>query len=440
MILRARHVLPLSGPAIRDGAVRISGRRIHAVGRWRDLSGVNDRQIIELGDAILLPGLVNAHCHLDYTDMAGQFPPPRFFTEWLKLITATKAGWAYSDFATSWIHGAQMLLRTGTTTVADIEAVPQLLPEAWDSTPLRVVSFLEMIGMTNRRPPRQVLEEAESKIRGLRHKRCFVGLSPHAPYSTVSDLLHLTASAARRRRLLLCTHVAESAPEFALFARGEGEMFDWLQRSGRDMSDCRLGSPVEHLERCGFLGVNLLATHANYLGPRDAALLGKRRVTVVHCPRSHDYFRHEPFPLRRLAREGVNLCLGTDSLASVRAGRGRVVELSMFEEMRTLARREPTLSAKTILNMATLNGARALGMQGQIGEIVPGAFADLIALPAPAARTNIYDAVLHHPGPVVASMINGQWASCEPKPEDRAPEAERLPEVDGRNPTASVRI
>jgi aminodeoxyfutalosine deaminase len=271
------------------------------------------------------------------------------------------------------------------------------------------VSFLEMIGMTPRRPPQQVLLEAESKLADLRHKRCFAGLSPHAPYSTVPELLRLTATAARRRRLLLCTHVAESAPEFSLFTRGEGEMFDWLQRSGRDMSDCRLGSPVEHLERCGFLGSNLLATHANYLGKRDASLLGKRGVNVVHCPRSHDYFRHDAFPLRRLAREGVNLCLGTDSLASVRAGRGIVVELSMFEEMRALASRATALSARTILNMATLNGARALGMQGQIGEIAPGAIADLIALPAPAARTNIYEAVLHHQGPVAASMINGRW-------------------------------
>ncbi len=410
MILRARYILPLSQPAIREGAVRVSGHRIVSVGRWRDLAAADDGQVTDLGDAVLLPGLVNAHCHLDYTDMAGQFPPTRFFTEWLKLMMATKAGWTYSDFASSWIHGAQMLLRTGTTTVADIEAVPQLLPEVWDATPLRVVSFLEMIGMTQRRPPRQVLGEAESKLRELRHKRCAVGFSPHAPYSTVAELLQMTATAARRRRLLLCTHVAESATEFALFTRGEGEMFDWLRRSGRDMSDCRLGSPVQHLERCGFLGVNVLATHANYLGKRDAALLGKRRVTVVHCPRSHDYFRHDAFPLRRLARERVNLCLGTDSLASVRTARGQRLELDLFEEMRLLAGREPALSAKAILRMATLNGARALGMAGQIGEIAPGASADLIAIPAPAAKTNIYDAVLRHQGPVSASMINGQWA------------------------------
>ena len=130
------------------------------------------------------------------------------------------------------------------------------------------------------------------------------GLSPHAPYSTVPELLRLSAQTARRRQWRLTTHVAESALEFEMFARGRGEMFDWLQRSGRDMSDCGLGSPVQHLERCGALSERLLAAHANYLGKQDAALLARRKVHVVHCPRCHFYFHHDPFPLRRLAQGG----------------------------------------------------------------------------------------------------------------------------------------
>ena len=96
----------------------ISRNRLSAVGRWRDLSRQSPAAALDLGDVILMPGLVNAHCHLDYTDMAGQLLPPKVFSDWLKLITATKAGWSYSDFAQSWLHGAHMLVRTGTTTVA----------------------------------------------------------------------------------------------------------------------------------------------------------------------------------------------------------------------------------------------------------------------------------------------------------------------------------
>lgn len=410
LLLRARLVLPVSAPPIPDGAVRVSGKRIVAVGRWRDLSHESARTTLDLGDVILLPGLVNAHCHLDYTDMAGEILRPKLFSDWLKLITTAKGGWTDSDFARSWLRGADMLLRTGTTTVADMEAVPQLLPGVWRSTPLRVFSFLEMITVKPDREPSRVLQEALNRIAALRVSRCRAGLSPHAPYTTVPELLRLSARAARRRRWTLTTHAAESALEYEMFAHGRGEMFDWLKRSGRDMSDCGLGSPIEHLERCGALGGNLLIAHANYLGRRDAALLSKRGAHIVHCPRSHSYFRHRPFPLRRLARAGVNICLGTDSLASVYQARRQPVELSMFEEMRAAAKAHPRLSCQAIVRLATVNGARALGLPGRVGELSPNAFADLIALPFTGRPREACEALLHHTGSVFGSMIDGRWA------------------------------
>lgn len=410
LLLRARVVLPVARPPLADGAVLISGRRIAAVCRWRDLRAAKPGQVADLGEVALLPGLVNAHAHLDYTHMAGQLPPPRGFSDWLKLITETKSGWSLADYAASWQAGAQMLLRTGTTTVADIEAVPQLLPEAWAATPLRVFSFLELIGIKGAAQPRAVVREAAARLGALRHRRCRVGLSPHAPYSTVPELIRLSVRAARRRNWRLTMHVAESAPEYEMFARGRGELYDWLRRSGRDMSDCGRGSPVRHLHRCGALSERLLVVHANYLARPDVALLARHRVPVVHCPRSHDYFRHDPFPWRRLLRAGVNVCLGTDSLASVYQARRERVELSLFAEMRALARSAPGLSARRILRMATVNGARALGMEGQLGELGEGAGADLVALPFAGKTADAYEGVLHHEGAVSASMIDGQWA------------------------------
>jgi cytosine/adenosine deaminase-related metal-dependent hydrolase len=204
--------------------------------------------------------------------------------------------------------------------------------------------------------------------------------------------------------------VAESALEFEMYMRGEGEMFEWIRRSGRNMSDCGRGSPVRHLERCGLLRENLLAIHVNYLARGDAGLLRTHRVHVVHCPRSHQYFRHEPFPLRRLLRAGVNVCLGTDSLASVWKTRKQEVELSMFDEMRTMATREAWLPPRRILEMATVNSAQALGLGGQVGELSPGAYADVIALPLAGEGRAVVEAVLHHRGEVRASLIDGRWA------------------------------
>jgi cytosine/adenosine deaminase-related metal-dependent hydrolase len=409
MILRARTLLPVSQPPIENGAVVVSGNRIRAVGSWPDLRPHANEKILDLGEAILLPGLINAHCHLDYTDMAGMLPPPKTFTDWIPLILSAKSGWGYSDYVRSWLNGARMLERTGTTTVADIETVPDLLPDVWDATPLRVFSFLEMTGIRARRDPGEVLHEAVKKMDSLSHPRCSASLSPHAPYSTMPALLELSAGVARERGRRLCVHVAESAQEFEMFMRARGEMFNWMQRNERDMSDCGLGSPVQHLARNKMLGEHLLAIHVNFLARGDAALLGEHRVHVVHCPRSHDYFRHPPFWRKRLANAGVNLCLGTDSLATVRKTRKQNPELSMFDEMRELAANDPKLPPAEILRMATVNGARALGRAGQIGELSENALADLIAIPANAKTSEACEAVLAHDGPVSASMIDGNW-------------------------------
>jgi cytosine/adenosine deaminase-related metal-dependent hydrolase len=411
MILRARTVLPVSRPPVDNGALVVSGNKIRAVGPWRNLVGQTGETVLDLGEVILLPGLVNAHCHLDYTGMAGEFLPPKSFTDWIKLITTAKGGWTYSDFSQSWLNGAQMLLRNGTTTVADFENVPELLPEVWSATPLRVFSFLEMTGVKSRRDPRAILDAAVEKIESLgKSSRNAAGLGPHAPYSTMPELLRLTAETARQRGCLLATHAAESVEEFEMFQNARGVMFDWLARNQRDNSDCGLGSPVTHLARNDMLGENLTVIHANLLAPGDAELLARNHVHVVHCPRSHDYFSHPPFPRQQLADAGVNLCLGTDSLSTVRKVKRQKLELNLFEEMRRLAAADNTVSPEEILRMATINGAKAMGMAGQIGELSPNAFADLITIPFTGKIADICEAVLHHASTVSASMIDGQWA------------------------------
>jgi cytosine/adenosine deaminase-related metal-dependent hydrolase len=410
LALRARVVLPIRRPPIADGAVLVSGGRIADVGPWSRLREEAGRGVLDLGDVALLPGLVNAHCHLDYTRMAGLFPPPRSFCDWIKCITTEKAQWTEEDYAESWRHGAAMLLRHGTTAVGDVEVMPQLLPSLWASTPLRVYSFLEMTGIRSRRDPVTILEEALDAITRLPAGRSEAHLSPHAPYSTVPQLLRFSARAARAHRLRITTHLAESATEFEMFQHARGEMFEWLQRSQRDMSDCGGVSPVQHATRAGLLGRNLLAIHVNYLAPGDGDLLARRGVSVVHCPRSHAYFRHDEFPRRQLAKAGVNVCLGTDSLASVRCRPGQHVELSLFDELRAFATAHPGVRPEARLEMVTVNGARALGLRGQAGELVKGAWADLIAVPFAGQTRAATEAVVEHRGPVGASMIQGDWA------------------------------
>ena len=414
MILRAKIVLPVTAPPIEDGAVFIDGNSIRAVQPWRDLRPHLREKAMDLGEVILLPGLVNAHCHLDYTDMAGELPPPKTFTDWIAAITAHKTGWSYSDYARSWLRGAQQLLKSGVTTVADIEAMPDLLPDVWNATPLRVFSFLEMTGIRARRQPGEILNEAVKTIESLSHPGNHAALSPHAPYSTQPELLKLTAAIAAKRKWRVSIHVAESEQEFEMFMHARGKMYDWLKRNERDNADCGHGSPIAHLVRHKLLGENVLAIHAHCLAHGDATLLAKHHTHIVHCPRSHDYLKHPKCERERLAKAGVNLCLGTDSLATTRKTGKQKPELDMFAEMRLLVDADKSIPPATILQMATVNGARALGMAGKIGEFSPQAQADLIAIPFGGERSHVHEAVLEHAGAVAASMIDGRWIISPP--------------------------
>jgi cytosine/adenosine deaminase-related metal-dependent hydrolase len=411
-LLRARLLLPITGPVIEDGALLVEGPRIAAVDRFASLKPCHSGPTVDLGDVILLPGLINPHCHLDYTDMTG-LSAPRHFADWIKALLALKAAASYTEYAASWLRGSEMLLRTGTTTVGDIEAVPELIPEVWSSTPLRVLSFLELTGVKSRRDPAEILREAAAKLDSLPQGRCWAGLSPHALYSTSPALLEAAAALAAARNWRVTMHLAESLEESAMYAHRSGALFDWLGAQ-RDMSDCGGRSCVQQAARCGLLRENFLAVHCNYVSAQDAALLGAAGASVVHCPRSHAYFGHAPFPYHDFTKSKTNVCLGTDSLASVAKPRGASLELSLFAEMRQFAAVHPEVTPPAILEMTTINAARALGRAGQIGCLSPGALADVIAVPLAANARDVYDALVHDATHVAAAMIDGRWAIAPP--------------------------
>lgn len=409
-LLRARLVVPLSGPPLANGAVLLEEGTVRAVGDYGELTRhARGGTETDLGDSVLMPGLVNAHCHLDYTRMAGQIITSHSFTDWITCMTQLKASFDRDEYFHSWSEGAQMLLRSGTTTCADIEAVPELLPQVWESTPLRIVSFLEMTCVKSRLSPDAVLRRAVDRIARLPSGKSFAGLSPHALYSTTPELMANAARVARERGWRVCAHVSESSEEFEMFRHGAGAMFKWIARNDRDMDDCGARSPVRQLAELEVLGPNLLAIHANYLDPDDPGLLADHGVSVVHCPRSHAYFEHRPFPHPSLAKAGVNLCLGTDSLATVETPSNGHPQLNLFEEMRVFLSSTPGVSPEEVVRMATVCGARALGLEGEVGELRPGTAADLIVLPYIGGSEGVHDYITHYEDIVEGSMIGGRW-------------------------------
>lgn len=426
MILRARIVLPVARPPIENGAVVIDSGKICRVGKWEELGSHEDA--IDLGEVILLPGLVNAHCHLDYSGMGGKILSPSSFTDWIKLLIGLKNATSTQEFQHAWLEGAHMLAQTGTTTVADVEAFPEILKDVLPSMPLRVFSFLEVLNpRLSQLSPEEILQNALKQVpfpggstareqdaswpkpfqAGGVNPGWWFGLSPHAPYSTTPELLQTCQKMAAANGWRVTAHISESEPEFEMYMYARGLMYDWLKNQ-RSMEDCGHGSPLGGFTRAGLINQAMLAVHMNYLWHDDAAVLGRQDASVVHCPRSHRYFRHGCFPRRTLETAGVNVCLGTDSMASMEAIKG-VLELNMFSEMQMLASWDNTISPANILRMSTLHGATALGLKGLIGEISPQAYADLIVIPYKGKVDSVYEAIIHHQGPVAASMVGGRW-------------------------------
>jgi cytosine/adenosine deaminase-related metal-dependent hydrolase len=400
MLLRARIVVPVSQPPIVDGFVRVNGNRITEVGEWYDAE--NKSEADDLGEVILLPGLVNAHCHLDYTDFVGAIPAPRSFNDWINAIVDLKADVDDAVHRESWLHGAAQCLRHGTTTLGNIETRPDLLPELWAATPLRMLSFLELIVIRTESDAAQAVTAAAEWIAKHKPPRGHAGLSPHAPYTTKPDLLKACVAT----DLPMAMHLAESAEEDEMFRQGSGPLYERLSAAGRAMEDCGGVSPIAHAYRHGLLNNNLLAIHGNYLDDNDIRLLAENQVSLVHCPRSHGYFGHAPFRAGALRAAGVNLCLGTDSLATMRAGDA---ELSLFDELHAHREVFPDLELETLLQCVTVTPARALGMAGQVGELRADAFADLIALPFTGSADCAIEAAVNHTGSAQTVMLDGRW-------------------------------
>lgn len=421
----------MTGPAIEDGALWIQQGRFKAIGSWAQLRHIATGSPKDLGDVVIFPGLINAHCHLDYTDMLGAIAPPKSFSGWIKSILTAKSGWGPAEFSHSWRSGTRQLLETGTTTVANIESCPSILPHVLSQTPLRVCSHLELTGVRSPRTDAEILDEARQTLEDITRKgRALgdVGLSPHAPYSTRPGLLTGAAELARRLHWRLAVHVAESQEEFEMFMYRRGPMHDWL-RGQRPMEDCGQGSPVQHLDRHQVLKPGTLAIHANYLWQSDAITLAQRGASVVHCPRSHAYFRHQRFPLQQLEQAGVNVCLGTDSLATVRiptkfrastSSASNIATtpeplLTMQAEFRALAAWDSSLSPEQILQMGTIHGANALGLSDVRGSLQPDVSADLAVLPYSGSTRTVAESIIAHRGRVDATMVAGRWAWVGPR-------------------------
>jgi cytosine/adenosine deaminase-related metal-dependent hydrolase len=387
--LTARWVFPVSGPPLERGSVSIHGDRIVAVARHGQRAADDD-----LGNAALLPGLVNAHTHLDLTGLRGRVPPSANFTGWLRAVVQHRKSRSPEQVQDDIRDGLAESLRHGTTLLGDIAAGGATWP-VLAHAPLRAVVFHEVLGLPRERARRAWFDLLTSLREHVPTPTCRPGISPHAPYSVHRSVLR----AAARTGLPVTIHLAETAAELELLEHHRGPFVPFLTNLGVWEPNGLVNGLGEVLRRTRRAS-HVLFAHGNYLAPTPAF---PPQGTVVYCPRTHAAFGHPPHPFRDLLARGVRVALGTDSLASN-------PDLDVLAEARFLHHRYSDVPGSVLLRLATLSGAEALGWQDETGSLSPGKSADLVVLPLPAEdRADPHALVLASSLPVQSVLWRGQW-------------------------------
>jgi len=395
MILRAKYVMPDSHTVIENGAVAVQGSKIVDIGLYPTVRSSGISPTHDLGEAVLTPGLVNAHTHLDLTNSADSIQRVPKFTDWIFQIIGKRTP---STVGPSVREGVQQSLAGGVTTVGDIDGTggsAQILRDI----PIRKVVFFEVLGFSG-----------EHAAMGLTRLRAYVdsppapdslltsALSPHAPYSTSAEIYRQCVASG----VSVCTHIAETKDELEFLSSGTGAFLDYLEAFGISTAEWVSPqlTPTEYMETLGVLRTGSLLVHCNYLTDADVTTLAESGASVVFCPRSHHYFYHTNHPVVQLIESGINVAIGTDSLASNWS-------LSLLDELKFLARTQPCIRPETLFDMVTCNGTKALGLE-QIGRLEKGWQADIIAVQIPNDSRPAIEQIFDRSSENLLTVVGGQ--------------------------------
>ncbi len=397
--LRARYIFPVASEPIPDGVLTFAGERIVAVGSQSGEADVED-----LGNVAILPGLVNAHAHLEFSGLSEPLGTPGMgFVDWMRLIIERfrqQRGAAGESVQ----RGLRECVCSGTTTLGEI-AQPGWPAEAFDGIGLEATVFLELIAPTTDRVA-PLLELAPQHIEAADpSKPWHPGLSPHAPYSVLPQLFDAAVSLSAAGCVPLAFHLAESREELQLLRWGSGPFRDLFEELGTcDPGLFARGTrPLDYLHKLA-AAHRALIIHGNYLRDVEIAFLAEQagRMSVVYCPRTHAYFAHDAYPLEEMLAAGVTVALGTDSRASS-------PDLSLLAEIRFLTRRYPAVGRDVVLRLGTLDGARALGRVREVGSLQPGKYANLAVVALPdRAVADPHELLFDSEEPVVATWYRGR--------------------------------
>ena len=373
LLHHAAWVLPIGGPPIRDGFVAVEGGRILDVGRDQGPEAGGQESSTSNARAIL-PGLINAHAHLELSWMRQEVPPAASMPDWVARLLALRRA-AGADAPEPIADAILEMRASGTAAVGDITNSLAAWEPLADS-PLSAAVFLELLGF-NVAEPRKVVSDAAARLADLTPIAWLrPAIVPHAPFSVSAGLLREIAAFPQDGPVSV--HVGESPEEIEFLERGTGKWRAMLEQLGAWPSGWTPPAcgPIEFLSRVGLVNDRLLAVHCVQLTDAELAALATAGATVVTCPRSNQWTGAGAPPIERFYASGVRVAIGTDSLASVD-------DLNMFNEIAAVRSIAPGVAASRLLRSATLDGAAALGFGAELGSIEPGKRAELIAVNVP---------------------------------------------------------
>jgi 5-methylthioadenosine/S-adenosylhomocysteine deaminase len=408
MLLTAKYVIPVSSSHIEDGAVLVRGDRIEAVGRRADLVAAHpDEDVRDFGLAVLMPGFVDLHTHLEYSVFRGLVDDLPY-TRWKMRVVQKEGALDVRDWEDSAVLGSMETLQSGITTVADITnsgaSVKAAVSAGLAGNVYREVSTMEKSRIeAEMRAASSDIDEWSKAAAGTSLN---VGIAPHSPYTCHPELLQAAAGLAIERGVPAAIHLAGSKDEYDFVRYGSSPLAqDFREQSGwRDVTWMPTGvSPVRYVLQWGLFKVpNLLAVHCVQVDEPDVEILAGHGVSIAHCPRCNAKLGMGIAPLRLFFKHGLTVGIGTDSPASNNT-------VDMFDEMRIglLLQRGIAgetdffrfFTARTFVRLATIHGARALGLEHEIGSLEPGKRADVVAVSLSASHMvptpDPYSALVH---------------------------------------------
>lgn len=383
-ILCARYVLSICSPPIENGAVAIDGAEIFDVGTAGDLaSKYPDAEIEDFGNAAILPGLVNCHSHLELTFLRNQLDDVEHdFRSWLLKLNRLRAEKSPDEIIASAIEGAKEGAAAGVTCFGDIGRLGHAGIAALKEVGLRGIVYQETEFSPDNRTADDDFLALAAKYEKLREEETDlvkVGLSPHSPYTVGSRLFELIAQYSIINRVPISIHASESADEISLLSRGEGFFTDVYEKYDLEWQSPHC-TPIEYLERLGVLSTQPLLAHCVHVSDSDIARIAANGVKVAHCPKSNAKFGHGWAPFEKFLDAGIAVGLGSDSVASNNVC--DILEEARFAALaaRNREKSQRSISAKEMLEAATLGGAKALGVDHLIGSLEPGKQADIAVI------------------------------------------------------------